>query len=171
MSRDHNKYLVLSRLIAGETPSDIAKDSEVSYPTILRYNREFKDAKQNGTLENLLNMEEAVLEDILATVREKSPEGLQDKVGELVENVEINITALKDLSEQLKETAGVINQRLKSMTVAALSVHELDVITESLCKIQNAFFNKNTTQVNVQNNYDASGKNRYSNFLEDKPSD
>lgn len=171
MSKDQNKYEVISRLIAGESPTDIAKTrDDIPYPTIIRWNREYKDAKANNALESLLNLNNLVIEEILDGVRANTPAGLEDKVGDLLDTASINVASITSLSDELVKTATEINKRIRSMTVAAVHVSEIDVLTESLCKLQTAFFNKQTTQVNVQNNYDATGGHRFSSFLSDKPS-
>ena len=59
---DKDKYRVFSLLEAGQTPRDVADDTGVSYASVLRLSNQFKEAKQNGTLNRLLDTDKVLIE-------------------------------------------------------------------------------------------------------------
>lgn len=169
LNQDREKYLICSRLLAGESATDIAADFDnVSYPTILRYKRELNEAQDNGTVADFLNIEEAILAEMVEELKNRAPVELKQEVNEAVGNLVNSKNALEALSLDLIVTASAVNKKIRAKVVNVEHVSELESLTESLCKLQNAFFNKPLTQVNVQNNYDANGSNTYSNWLSDQ---
>ncbi len=167
---DPIKLGIITRLINGEAAADISASTQVPYPTILRYKRELKIAQEADDVHTLMGLERAVLDDLIGKVHEEVENNkLAPQVKTILKNVEINLNSLVDLQDEFKQTARVLNERIRLATAEIIHVSELEVLTEALCKLQNAFFNKNTTQVNVQNNYDATGTHRYQSFLSDTP--
>lgn len=169
---DQVKFRVISRLLNGDAAIDIDQDEEeVSYATILRYKRELKEAQDNDTVHELMNLDKAVLEELLGKVKEIAKDTpLKVSVDTILDKLPENISFLADLSEEFKLTAQTLNARIRLATAQVQHVSELETLTDALCKLQNAFFNRNSTQVNVQNNYDSTGNHRYSNFTNDIPS-
>lgn len=168
MSKDQTKYKVINDLINGEAPKDIAKEHDVAYPTVLRWKREFEQAKLNGTVDELLNLDEVVLSEVIEAVEAQSPEVLREGVNNATSELAKGLDGLERLQTEFQTTASYLNTRLRSLAMSTDHVSELSVCVEALCSLQSAFFNKNTTQVNIQNNYDESG-NKYGSFLSDVP--
>lgn len=167
---EQTKFEIITRLLNGENASDLSASTGVSYPTILRYKRELKEAQENDSVEKLVGLEKSVLTELIGEVKKKAESTmLMPIVEDMLEKVEINASTLVNLQDEFKHTASVLNTRIRLATAVVTHVSELEVLTDALCKLQNAFFNKNTTQVNVQNNYDATGNHRYANFLGDVP--
>jgi hypothetical protein len=71
----------------------------------------------------------------------------------------------------MQASAKLMLVKLKTLVhnVGPDDVQDLAVCTKILCDLQNAFFNKNSVQVNVQNNEFNSSESTYSEFLNDKP--
>jgi hypothetical protein len=157
------KYSIISRLSLGEEPREIANELEVSYPTVLRYRREFEAAKTEGTLDKLLNMDKVVLAELAETVADTLPAELIDEAKQTVQK----LTGLEKLSTEFQSTASQINTKIRSLVMGVDSVSELEALTDSLCALQNAFFNKQ--QVNIQNNYGETSEAKYSALLSDVP--
>ncbi len=167
---DQNKLGIITRLINGEAAADISASTGVSYPTVLRYKRELKEAQEADDVHTLMGLDRLVLEELIGQVKAKTESTLlAPQVGTILEAVDINLGALANLQDEFKQTAQTLNTRIRLATAVVTHVSELEVLTDALCKLQNAFFNKNTTQVNVQNNYDATGTHRYQSFLSDVP--
>lgn len=167
---DEIKFAAISRLINGESASDISASLQIPYPTMLRYKRELKIAEESNSVDELMGLEKQVLHELIGEVRRKREETmLLPQIDQVLDNVVTNLGSLANLQDEFKLTAQTLNTRIRLATAVVTHVSELEVLTEALCKLQNAFFNKQTTQVNVQNNYDATGNHRYSNFLNDVP--
>lgn len=173
MSNDQLKYKVITRLLAGETPKDISCDPEVSvtYATVLRWNRELKESQQNGNVTELLDMDQAILGELMDAVSEAAPPALVDEVGAVQDVIKSASSVLDTLQADFILTASNMNLKIRNLALSADNVGEISMLAETLCDLQNAFFNKNSTQVNVQNNYDSNGSNTYSGFLSDKPAE
>ncbi len=163
------KYRIVSRLLNGELAHDIAKSEETSYAIVMRHKRELKLAQENDSLHELLNIDKALLNDLLETIKAKVPTELKDLADDVIDGITRSANTLEVLSIELQLTAQAINKRIRSTVLVAQHASDIDSLTESLCKLQNAFFNKSTTQVNVQNNYDSAGNHRFTDFTGDAP--
>jgi len=168
MSNDQLKYKVLSRLLNNEPAKDIVATEDVKHATVLRWNRELEDARLNGSVAQLMNMDQALLDTVIAKVEQTLPEAVAEEGQVVLDTIKSAPNVLATLQQDLVITASSMNIRIRSLAISADNVGELSMLAETLCTIQNAFFNKNSTQVNVQNNYDSSDRT-YSAFLSDKP--
>ena len=162
---NQQKYKVISLLQNDTAPKDIADDLDISYGAVLKLRREYDDAKRNGTIDQLVNMDNVILSEV-ADKLSKLP-GAEEALGEFTEKLK----GLEHLSEEFQTTAHQINTRARSLLLSIEHVSELEVITDILCKLQTSFINKNMTQVNVQNNYPGSDTPKYNQYLGDVPSD
>lgn len=165
---EEKKYSVLARIDAGENKRDVAEDAGVSYGTVLRWYKEYEQAKQQNTLDKLLDMDKL----ILATAEQvsKAPIMVEELKGG-VKDLSNRVKKLETLQVDLLATATALNTQIKSRALSMESTSELLLLVESLCQLQNAFFNKNAVQVNVQNNYSGDGERKYGGLLGDKPAD
>ena len=159
------KYEVLTKLQNGASISTLAEQYGISQAKILRWKREFKEAVENNDLNSILDVDRVVLGQLVDQVKENA---LTEEVGQAADKVLNGVDGLNKLSVELQTTASILNQRIKSLALSIESISELQMLTECLCSLQSSFFNKNLTQVNVQNNY-GDNDNTYSSFLSDKP--
>lgn len=160
------RYAAISRIENGEDKKVVADDLDVSYATVIRWYREFTSAKENGTLEQLFDLDSL----LLATAGKLIEAGpLKDDVKKGIEAFKGKVATLQVLQEDMIVTAQAVNAQIKSRLLSVEHISELYELTECLCALQNAFFNKPVTQVNVQNNYESGSK--YGGFLDDKPAD
>lgn len=158
---DAVKYKVISLLEAGRPAKDVAEDLNVSYAAVIKLNKDYKEAKLNGTLNKLINVDKLIIEQTAADL---------DLPTENVETVIKGLSGLEVLAEDFQLTAQQLNQRLKGMIASVEFASDLNVLTDILCKLQTAFINKQLTQVNVQNNFGGdTGQSKYTQFLGDKP--
>lgn len=163
------KFLILADLANGFTPTEIATNQKVSYATVLRYKAEFEKAKANNELGKILDLSAVARKQLADQVISQAPEALQSAVeGEIK-----SLLASTDMSDILKinlqASANKIADRINVLINQAQNSSEVLVLAEALCDLQNAFFNKNQTQVNVQNNYGAEAS-KYGTLLSDTPS-
>ena len=162
---NQQKYKVISLLQNDTAPRDIADDLDISYGAVLKLRREYDDAKRNGTIDQLVNMDNVILSEVADKLSELP--GAEEALGEFTEKLK----GLEHLSEEFQNTAHQINTRARTLLLSIEHVSELEVITDILCKLQTSFINKNMTQVNVQNNYPGSDTPKYNQYLGDVPSD
>lgn len=156
---DKTKYEIISRVQRKIQPKDIAEELDVAYSSVIRVRKQYEDAVIAGTVDKLLDIDKLMITELA----DKYP---IDEVNKLVKSVD----GLEVLNVELQTSATQINQRVKSMLHSVEHASELAELTDIVCKLQNAFFNKNTTQVNVQNNtYGDSNDNPYNQFLSDAP--
>lgn len=167
---DKTFYTAVTRLDAGIAPQKVADDLSVSYATVLRWKREFNAAKEQGKLAELLDLDQLAL-----TMTFEAAGGniaLPTEVVEpAIEKLAKGVFGLQSLQEQFQATAVFLNSQIKSRAASVEHTSELVELTAALCSLQNAFFNKNVTQVNVQNNIGGQPTGKYGSFLSDVPND
>lgn len=162
---DTQKYKVISKLQRDISPKDIASELNVSYGGVLKLKREFEEAKVNGTIDQLINTSAVILDEVGEKLSDLPT--VQTEINELAKG----IAGLEHLSEELQQTALIINTRVRSLLLSIDHLSELEIAADVLCKLQTAFLNKNMTQVNVQNNYGDTDSPKYNQFLGDRPRD
>lgn len=155
---DNQFYTAVTRLEAGDDPTTIADELNISKSTLLRWKREYAEAKEAGTLAELIDIDTMVIT--------KAGE-LMDLPPEEVQTVVKKMDNHQKLSEELNKTALAVVAQVKSTILSAEHISQLSEAAEILCSIQTAFFAKGT-QVNVQNNF-GEGNSKYGSFLNDKP--
>lgn len=152
---------ILKELSLNRPPKDIAEDLDVSYSKVLNHKKEFEQAKLNGTIHQLMDIDRTVLEhaakdlDVPAEVSNKLAKGLD---------------GLQNLDDALQATAMQINTKVKSMVMSAEQPSEIQVYAEIIANLRSAFFGKN--QVAVQINNGQPGQSEapaYRQFLGDAP--
>lgn len=163
ISDEKKFYTAVSRMDAGQEPKQVASDLDVSYATVIRWRREYVAAKEQGKLDQLLDLDKLAIE--LAIESSPTAGKLMPELKAVAKKVE----GLQVLQEQFQATALFLNSQIKTRAASAESTGEVLDLVEGLCNLQNAFFNKQTTQVNVQNNYGGAGQSKYSGFLSDVP--
>ena len=144
----------------GDDVANITQKLNLGYSTVLKYKREYEDAKDEGSLDVILAQDAHV-------VREIAKE-LPFDASTVVDKIE----GLDRLNVNLQASAQLILVKLKTV-VAGISTEDsgdLLTCTRVLCDLQNAFFNKNSVNVNVQNNnFEGKEESAYGEFLSDKP--
>lgn len=161
--QDEIKYKVLTLLQQPDlTARIIAEELDVSYSSVLRLDKQYQEAKMNGTLNKLINVDEAVL------VTAADALGLEEDVAT---GLAKGLTGLDRLSTELQATALQINTRARSLIMSVEHASELSELTDMICKLNTAFVNSAQTQVNVQNNFggEQNAPSRYSQYLSDTP--
>jgi len=163
------KYKIVSLLLNDETPSAIAKDLDISYNKVLRIQRELKQAQADNTVQEFVDLDTVMMEELIGIAADKAPDAISGAVRDSLGDIAKAKTVMEALSDDMIVTAKTLTTRIKASAANVDTVGELDTLADALCKLQNAFFNKNQTQVNVQNNYGQEAQ--YGAFLDDKPAD
>ena len=161
------KYKAIVRLHEGVEPKLIAEELDIPYSRVLKYRGELKEAEVSGNLNKLLHMDEAAIEMMANELVRDLPVELQQQAKAITDGVVDGVKGLDALSGEFQRTAMHINNRIRTLSMSIEHVSELGDLTKALCDLQNAFFNKQGVQVNIQNNQ--SGDSSYGEFLSDKP--
>lgn len=154
------KYKVISLLQQPTlTAHMIAEELDLSYSAVLRVEKEYNQAKLNGTLADLVDVDDMVTSSAAAV--------LDVDKAELVEG----LSGLERLSSDLQSTATQINSRVRSLVMSAEHMSDLETAADIICSLNTAFVNTKNTQVNVQNNFggDNNASSRYAAYLSDVP--
>ena len=157
------KYKAIGKLQIDMDPHDIAEQLDVSYSSVVRLKREYKNALIDGTIDSLVDMSGIILDEVGRQLSD-DPEALK-----AIDETSAKVKGLDRLAANLQQTATEINTRARSLIVGVDSANELEVIADILCKLQVAFVNTNSVQVNVQNNNMGAGDKAYGQFLTDAP--
>jgi len=159
---DNQKYKAISLLEQELAPKDIADDLDLSYSAVLKLKKDFEQAKLNNTVDQLVNMDNV----LLAEIAEHSP-----IVEQNLDRVTKGLDGLEILNTELQKTALQIVKRVNSLLMSSDMPSEIETYADIVCNMQTTFFNKNMTQVNVQNNFGSenTSASRYSQYLGDKP--
>lgn len=163
------KYKIVSRLLNEEDAQSIANDLDVGYQKVLRLKRELKRAQEGNTMQEFMNLEEAMLDELMAIAKDNVPEAISEDAVEALQELKSTHSIMDALSQDMVCTAKFISGRIRVAAATTDHVSELEVLSEALCNLQVAFFNSNTTQVNVQNNYGEQQGSAYGDLLDDKP--
>ncbi len=167
MYDDEKRYQVLSRIDNGEKPVDVSESMDIGKATVIRWYKEYTNARAEGTLDKLLDIDKLILAQ--AELHKSSPEGLVEVIDDKVKTMTKGLTGLNRLDDEMQQTATTINNRIKCLIPSIEHASELIDLTDCLCKLRVAFFQKGT-QVNVQNNYSSDeNTGKYRNLLDDKP--
>jgi len=164
---DTIKYKAIVRLHEGAEPKLIAEELDIPYSRVLKYRGELKEAEVSGNLNSLLHMDEAAVELMANELVRDLPVELQPQAKAMTDGVVEGVKGLDALSGEFQRTALYINNRIRTLSMNIEHVSELTDLTKALCELQNAFFNKQGVQVNIQNNN--GGDAAYGEFLKDGP--
>ena len=159
---DLQKYKAISLLEQELEPKDIAEQLDLSYSGVLKLKKDFNQAKENNTVNQLVNMDNVLLNELA----EHSP-----IIEENLDRVTKGLDGLEVLNTELQKTALQIVRRVNSLLMSADMPSEIETYADIVCNMQTTFFNKNMTQVNVQNNFGSenTSASRYSQYLNDAP--
>lgn len=168
MELDHEHYQIIASLEAGEFPDEIAARLNVSKVKVLRTKSRYDRAIAEGTLDQLVDMDRLVLEHAGELAKAKMPSA-SEAVDAVVSETSAGLDRLRKLDDQLIATAMFANTRIRTALAVIEHAHEIETLVGSLCRLRESFFNKNVTQVNIQNNIGNNGNAAYGEFLNDKP--
>jgi len=169
MNKDELKYNVISRLSAGDEPRAIAADLDVSLASVYTTKRELAKAKENGDLAQFLDMSKVMTSKVLDLAGRGVPEVLEAEAAETLRELSNRKNNADKLNDELTVTASTLLTQVTMRIGANESVAELSMLSDIVCDLQNAFFNKKQTQVNIQNNTTSADGGGYSEYLSDVP--
>ena len=163
-----NDYQIIASLEAGETPDDISRMTGLSKARIVRLKVKYDKAIIDGTVDQMLDADKLIAINAIRLSKEQFPM-LENAIDKVETEMKSGIERLTRLDDQLIATALFANTRLRSLMATANNDGEMLNLISSLCKLREAFFNKNLTQVNIQNNLPGNTGGMVGDFLSDKP--
>ncbi len=157
MARKYSQEVKLKALglIAEDVDlKEIVEELDVAYGTLIRWKTELKEGIANGNLTSLLETDELlvarVAEELVEELVEMAPDQTKAIQGELVDIVK-GVGGYQELSVELQEVASNLAKKINMLTLTATNNIQIESLVVSLAKLQEAFFNKNVTQVAVFN--------------------
>lgn len=197
---DEQRLQVFAKFECGEDTRDIVEILGIPYPTVLRWKADWKEAKLNGNIQSLVDVDSMLIHRVAQELKydlnllegiRKEPVAIEPVAIELVaiEQEPITIEQELELPTESEVPAIIFKSSLpesvfateianmvdkvdsyqmlnKAMHSTALKLVskistlsdketigplELGTLVESLARIQVAFFNKNSTNVNILN--------------------
>lgn len=140
------------------TPKEIAERMEIPYSKVIRIQAQYKEAIINNTVTEFLQSERLVMDRAAELLASELPTIAQE-VAEAKAGLDKKLSMMEQLNDDLALTAQIANNKLRVFIAGADTAGELSTLVDSLCTLRNAFFNKNITQVNIQNNTGGGGYN------------
>jgi len=166
------KYKIVSRLLNEDDPIAIAGELDVSVNKVRRLKRELSRAQQDNKVQEFMNIEDAMFDELMEIAKDRAPASIQDDVGGALTELKGVHSLMDALSQDMICTAKFLSGRIRVAAATTQHVSELEILSDALCSMQTAFFNSNTTQVNVQNVYGGAEQgSTYGDLLDDKPAD
>lgn len=140
------------------TPKEIAERMEIPYSKVIRIQAQYKEAIINNTVTEFLQSERLVMDRAAELLASELPTITQE-VAAAKASLDKKLSMMEQLNDDLALTAQIANNKLRVFIAGAETAGELSTLVDSLCTLRNAFFNKNITQVNIQNNTGGGGYN------------
>ena len=140
-------------LISDDVPlREITELLKVSYPTLLRWKKELSKAIEEKTLTDLIKVDETVVHEVAEKIAEDlialDPTQSEAIEGELLD-VTKGVDGYQKLSVELQAVASKLAKKISAQADQGGGAMELESLVSSLARLQEAFFNKNTTQIAV----------------------
>lgn len=140
------------------TPKEIAERMDIPYSKVIRIQAQYKEAVNNNTVAEFLQTERLVMDRAAELLASELPTITQE-VAAAKAGLDKKLTIMEQLNDDLAMTANLANVKIRTFISGAETAGELSTLVDSLCTLRNAFFNKNITQVNIQNNTGGGGYN------------
>lgn len=164
---DRTKLLALAHLKSNKKPKEVSELLNISYAQALRLSKELIESEKRGTILDLFNLNEAALGSLLQAVKDDVSlplailDGEEVLEGELQE-LSTTVKGAQALDTEMQSTALELAKKIKILAISTSSPDTIVLLSESLSKLQTAFFAKGT---NVQVNNFPGGK--FEEFLSD----
>jgi len=129
----------------------IAEDRDLPYSKLIKWRKELQATGENGEAALLIKADQVMVHRIAEETKADLALLGEDGVAELDGVVE-GVDGLLVLNTRMQRTAIKLANRIDGLSAGVVDVRDLNSLVSSLATLQMAFFNKQTTTVNVQNN-------------------
>ena len=164
-----DKLKALGKMEAGIALHEISADLGIPYPKLLKWRKELKEHKENGTIMDVVNADEVVVHAVAEQVKQDlidldpdSKDIIEADINEVVKSID----NLSVLSTRLQTSAMQLANQISQISVLCTDPKEMSFLAKALCDMQEAFFNKPVTNINVQtNNYSGEGVSKFKSLM------
>ena len=160
---EKTRLLALAYLKQEKKPKEVADILDISYAQAVKLRKELEEAEKRGTIQDLFNVSEAVLETVLEAARkELEPTELvlsdtQAIEGEL-QSIKESVSKGDLLEKEFQDSALALAKRINSLAASATQAETVVMLARALSELQTSFFAKGA---NVQVNNFNSGFEEY----------
>jgi hypothetical protein len=153
---EEQRLKVLAKLQSGTDPHDVVQEMSIPYQTIMNWKRDMKEAEATAEIHTLVKADAIMVHRIAEEVKEEMIAVAPNEEKEIIKTVDgivESIDSYQALNTKLHATAAKLVDKISLMAddEKTLGPMGLQVLVESLARIQVAFFNKNSTNINVLN--------------------
>ena len=131
---------------------EIGEQLEIPYPKLLEWKKELQAGIENKNLADIIDVDAAVVHEAAEHVAEEliklDPSQSEAIEGELLQ-VEKGIDGYQVLSERMQKVALKLTNKISAAADDNPGADQIESLVTSLSRLQEAFFNKNITQVAV----------------------
>jgi len=166
---DELKLRALGLMSTGAEPKDLVNELDVAYPTLLKWRRELKESIETGSITSLIDVDAVLVKETVENLKKSltdlAPEQAIAIEGEL-EPLTKGVDGYQKLSVKLQTVALNLATKIGDMAdeTENLSSTDIETLVASLAKLQEAFFNKNGTYIQVLQNNGSGGSEAVSRF-------
>jgi len=168
-TREEIKVDVLAKLNQGTKAKTVAEDLNIPYATVLKWRREYAEAKADGEVASLVNVDSVVVHRVAEQAKEDLA-FLGDETAALVEATEGKIEGAQLLNIKVQDAAKELAAKISEATNRpGIEARDISLLADALTKLQTSFFNKGATNINVlnQNNMDGSAMSTFQTLFKD----
>lgn len=166
---DETKLSALALISAGEDLKDIVDKLEVAYPTLKRWKDELELAQTNQNIAGLVDVDQVMLHRIAEETKQDLIDLASDgkdiaEIDEAIHGIVESIDGYNLLNTKLQTVALRAADRVNNLIDSGTGIGDLKLLVETLALIQNAFFNKPTTNINMLNQHTNVSNTQVNNF-------
>ena len=164
LTEEATRTKVLTMVEEGVEANEIAKTLDIGYPKVLRWRREYSEAKEEGAVASILDVDRTVVAEIVETVKSNKLNVIDAELNDLADQTVERIDGLRLLDEDMQQAGRRLAQRIASAANSAdLEARDVLNLADALAKLQIAFFSKGAS-VNVLNQTNNMSDNSLSTF-------
>lgn len=156
LETEEQKLRAIGLIAEDRTPANlrkIAEEEKIPYSKLIKWRAELDKTKVDGSVEVAIQADQVLIHRIAEETKKELSELPEGTVVEGdIDAVVSGLTGLDILSTTTQSAALRLAKRVDHLALGCTDARELQSLVTSICALQVAFFNKQTTQVNVQNN-------------------
>ena len=133
----------------------------VTYPKLLRWRKEYEEARENNAVDKLIQLDSLVVNRILDEVEQDAIAAMPEDtavVEDTIDSLKAGITGLQLLNTEVQQAALNLIAKTNALIITedesdvqSLTPADIQRLATVVTGIQNAFFNKNGTHVQINN--------------------
>jgi hypothetical protein len=146
------KLKAFGMIADGMELKEIGAELTVPYPKLLEWRKELEEGIENKQLHNLIDIDATLVHEVAEKIAEDlialDPSQAEAIEGELLGTVE-KVDGYNRLSDKLQQVALTLAGKINAAALDNPGADQIESLVTSLAKLQEAFFNKNQTNIAV----------------------